>query len=69
MRIPLRKVDVAGIGSMTEAHPSDVQGTTDYSNVTPEFAENLMRKVVDWLCLFIREFEKFEMPSFEPIRP
>ena len=65
--MPLRTVDVAGIGSMTEAHPSDVQGTMDYSKVTAEFAESLMRKVVDWLCLFIRDFEKFEVHLFEPI--
>lgn len=65
VRIPLKTADVSVSGSMTEAHPDDVPGTTDYSKITKEFSEKLMEEVVDWLCDFIKKFEKFELP---PIR-
>jgi hypothetical protein len=37
--------------------------------VTPEFAEDLMNRVVDWVCSFVGDFEKFEVPQFKPKRP
>lgn len=61
-RIPLRTADVSSTGSMTEAHPDDVQGTTDYSGVTEEFAEGLMEEVVDWVSAFVERFERLEVP-------
>jgi creatinine amidohydrolase len=62
VRIPLSTADVSDTGSMTEAHPDDVPGTSDYSMITPEFAETLMEEVVDWMCAFVAEFEGFEVP-------
>jgi len=44
-------------------------GTTDYSRVTPEFAEGLMEEVVAWLCDFVKEFEEFQDPKRELKRP
>ena len=69
VRIPLSTIDVSDTGSMTEAHPDDVSGSTDYSKVTPEFAEGLMDDVVAWLCDFIKEFDGFEEPKRERKRP
>jgi creatinine amidohydrolase len=65
VRIPLRTVDVSRTGSMTEAHPDDVTGTSDYSGITEEFAEGLIEEVVDWMCGFVEEFESFELPPPE----
>jgi len=65
VRIPLSTVDVSETGSMTEAHPDDVPGTSDYSMITPEFAEALMEEVVDWMCDFVSKFENLEIPSLE----
>ena len=65
VRIPLSTVDVSETGSMTEAHPDDVPGTSDYSMITPEFAEALMEEVVDWMCDFVSKFENFEIQSLE----
>jgi hypothetical protein len=69
VRIPLRTIDVTDIGSMTEAHPDDVQTTSDYSMITPEYAETLMGRVVDWLCEFIESFEGFQVPLVERAYP
>lgn len=67
--IPLRTIDVSEVGSMTEAHPDDMQTTSDYSMITPEYAETLMAKVVDWLCAFIDRFEEFKVPPAERAYP
>lgn len=69
VRIPLRTIDVTETGSMTEAHPDDVPGTSDYSMITPEYAEELMDRVVGWLSEFIERFEGFEVPENEAKRP
>jgi len=61
--IPLKTGDVTDTGSMTEAHPEEVQGTIDYSEVTPEFAEKLMNMVVEWMCDFVKAFEGFNVPQ------
>jgi hypothetical protein len=42
-----------------------VPGTSDYSMITPEFAEALMEEVVDWMCDFVSKFENFEIQSLE----
>lgn len=63
VRIILRTADVSETGSMTENHPDDVPGTTDYSGVTKEFAENLMDDVVDYVSEFVERFEKLEIPA------
>jgi creatinine amidohydrolase len=65
IRIPLSTVNVSETGSMTEAHPDDVPGTSDYSMITPEFAEALMEEVVDWMCDFVSNFENLEIPNLE----
>jgi len=65
VRIPLKTADVSESGSMTEAHPDDVPGTTDYSRITPEFAEKLMDEVVDFTSAFIKQFEVFELPPIK----
>ena len=65
VRIPLKTGDVTETGSMTEADPKKFPGTRDYSVVTKAFAEALMNEVVDWMCAFIEEFEKFELPPIE----
>lgn len=65
IRIPLRVIDVTNTGSMTEAHPDEVLGTEDYSMITPDYAEKLMEKVVDWLCEFIPHFEQLTIPEVE----
>jgi hypothetical protein len=69
VRIPLSTIDVSDTGSMTETHPEDVPSTTDYSNVTPEFAEGLMDEVVAWLCDLVKEFDGFQEPKRERKRP
>ncbi|UCD44101.1 MAG: creatininase family protein [Candidatus Bathyarchaeota archaeon] len=61
VRIPLSTADVSETGSMTEAHPDDVPGTSDYSMITLEFSEALMEEVVEWMCAFVAEFEGFEV--------
>jgi creatinine amidohydrolase len=61
IRIPLRVIDVTDTGSMTEAHPDKIPGTEDYSMITPEFAEELIDKVVNWICEFIPHFEELEV--------
>ncbi|MBN2336498.1 creatininase family protein [Candidatus Bathyarchaeota archaeon] len=68
-RIPLRTIDVTDVGSMTETHPDEAPGTSDYSMITPEYSETLMKKVVDWLCAFIERFEGFEVPPNERSYP
>lgn len=65
IKLPLNTADVSNTGSMTEAHPDDVQGTKDYSKITPAFAENLMGEIVDWLVEFVEAFEEFELPPIE----
>jgi creatinine amidohydrolase len=65
VRIPLKTGDVTDTGSMTEADPGKFPGTKDYSVVTEAFAEGLMNDVVDWMCAFVAEFEKFELPPIE----
>lgn len=65
INIPLRVIDVTDTGSMTEAHPDEAPGTEDYSMITPELAEELMVKVVDWLCEFIPRFKKIKLPEVE----
>jgi creatinine amidohydrolase len=62
VRVILRTADVSQTGSMTEHHPDQIAGTTDYSKVTKEFAEKLMKEVVEYVCDFIRKFETFELP-------
>ena len=69
VRIPLRVIDVTDTGSMTEAHPDEVQTTRDYSMITPVFAEELMDRVVDWLCEFIPRFKALDMGSPERTYP
>jgi creatinine amidohydrolase len=68
VRIPLSTVDVSETGSMTEAHPDDVPGTSDYSKITPEFAEALMEDVVAWMSDFVRRFEGLSLPPNRPRR-
>jgi creatinine amidohydrolase len=68
VRIPLSTVDVSETGSMTEAHPDDVPGTSDYSKVTSEFAEALMEDVVAWMSDFVKRFESFSVPPSRPKR-
>jgi len=63
VRIILRTADVSETGSMTENHPDDVPGTTDYSGVTKELAEKLMNEVVDYVSDFAKRFEKLEIPA------
>jgi hypothetical protein len=46
-----------------------VQTTSDYSMITPEYAETLMGRVVDWLCEFIESFEGFQVPPVERAYP
>lgn len=65
IRMPLSTVNVSETGSMTEAHPDDVPGTSDYSMITPEFAEALMEEVVAWMCDFVSNFENLEIPNLE----
>jgi creatinine amidohydrolase len=62
VRIILRTADVSQTGSMTEHHPDQVPGTADYTKVTKEFAENLMKQIVDYVCDFVKKFETFEVP-------
>ncbi len=69
VRIPLRTIDVTDVGSMTEAHPADAPTTSDYSMITPEYAETLMGRVVDWLCAFIDRFEGFQVPQVDRANP
>ncbi|HUV33794.1 MAG TPA: creatininase family protein, partial [Candidatus Desulfaltia sp.] len=69
VRIPLRVIDVTDTGSMTEAHPDEVQTTRDYSMITPAYAEELMGRVVDWLCEFIPRFKALDMGSPERTYP
>ena len=61
VRIPLRVLDVSDTGSMTETHPDEAHTTSDYSTITPEFAEALMDRVVDWLCEFIPRFKALDI--------
>jgi creatinine amidohydrolase/Fe(II)-dependent formamide hydrolase-like protein len=68
VRIPLSTVDVSETGSMTEAHPDDVPGTSDYSMITPEFAETLLEDVVAWMSDFVKGFESLSVPFNEPRR-
>jgi hypothetical protein len=37
--------------------------------ITPEYAETLMGRVVDWLCAFIDSFEGFQVPLVERAYP
>lgn len=69
VRIPLRTIDVTDVGSMTEAHPDNAPTTSDFSIITPEYAETLMGRVVDWLCAFIDRFEGFHVPQVERAYP
>ncbi len=56
-------------GSMTETHPDDCPDAIDYSKITPEFAEKLMKKVVDWMCSFIKDFDEMKYPEENIRRP
>jgi creatinine amidohydrolase len=69
VRIPLQVADVTDVGSMTEAHPDDYPSVYDYSEVTPEFAEALMEKVVDWMCSFMKDFDEMKYPEWNIRRP
>jgi hypothetical protein len=69
VRIPLQVADVTDVGSMTESHPDDYPSVDDYSGVTPEFAEQLMAKVVDWMCSFIKDFDEMKDPEWSIRRP
>ena len=69
VRIPLQVVDVTDTGSMTESHPDDYPTAYDYSKVTPEFAEKLMNRIVDWMCSFIKDFDEMKMPETAIKRP
>lgn len=69
VRIPLQVVDVTDTGSMTEAHPDDSPSVYDYSEVTPELAEGLMVRVVDWMCSFIKDFDEMKEPVWSIRRP
>ena len=63
MRIILKTADVSETGSMTEAHPDDIPGTSDYSCITKELSEKLMDELVDWLSSFVVAFKSFEVPE------
>jgi len=65
VRIPLKTADVSESGSMTESHPDDVPGTTDYSCITKEFAEELMEDVVEFTADFVKQFEAFKLPPIK----
>jgi creatinine amidohydrolase len=69
VKIPLQVADITDIGSMTETHPDDCPDAVDYSIVTPEFAEGLMKKVVDWMCSFIKDFDEMKYPEENIRRP
>ena len=69
VHIPLQVADVTDTGSMTETHPDDNPSVYDYSIVTPEFAEGLMKKVVDWMCRFIKDFDEMKYPEENIRRP
>ena len=69
VRIPLQVADVTDVGSMTEAHPEDYPSVYDYSKVTPELAEALMDKVVDWMCSFMKDFDEMKYPEWSIRRP
>jgi len=69
VRIPLQVADVTDTGSMTETHPDDNPSVYDYSIVTPEFAEKLMKKVVDWMCSFTKDFDEMKYPEENIKRP
>ena len=60
--LPLKTADVTDTGSMTEAGPSEALGSKDYSKITREFSENLMKEYVDWICSFLKQFEAMEVP-------
>ena len=62
VRIILRTADVSQTGSMAEHHPDQVPGTKDYSKITNQFAEKLMKEVVDYVSDFVKKFETFELP-------
>jgi creatinine amidohydrolase len=65
VRITLRTVDVTDTGSMTEAHPADTPGTKNFTMITPDYAEELMMEVVEWLVEFIPRFENFDVPDVQ----
>ena len=69
VRIPLQVADVTDVGSMTEAHPDDYPSVYDYSEVTQEFAEALMQKVVNWMCSFMKDFDEMKYPEWNIKRP
>ena len=53
---------------MTEHHPDDVPGTTDFSPITKKVGDELMKEVVDWMSEFVVKFEKFEVPPINVSR-
>ncbi len=59
---PLKTADVSATGSMTEAHPREERGTRDFTKITREFSEDLMKEYVDWICMFIKRFEDLTLP-------
>jgi creatinine amidohydrolase len=61
----LKTADVSDTGSMTEHHPDDLPGTTDFSPITKELGERLQKEVVDWTSDFVIKFEKFEVPPIK----
>ena len=63
VHIPLQVADVTEVGSMTETHPDDYPSVYDYSKITPDFAEDLMKRVVEWMCSFLKDFDKMEYPK------
>jgi len=68
VRIVLKTADVSATGSMTEAHPNDVPGTRDYSSITKDLGENLMKQVVEFTSNFVKAFETFELPKINVSR-
>ena len=69
VKIPLQTADVTDTGSMTETHPDDHPSVEDYSKITPEYAEKLMIKVVDWMCSFLKDFDEMKYPESNIRRP
>jgi len=68
VRIVLKTADVSDTGSMTEALPDAVPGTTDYSPITEAFSRGLMEEIVDWTCGFVQRFRAFELPPLRVSR-
>jgi creatinine amidohydrolase len=68
VRLPLKTADVTDTGSMTEADPDVELGTNDYSQITVEYSLRLMDEYVDWICRFLKKFEKMKVPMINVSR-